>query len=165
MGLCRVWLQTLSDGLVRADQITGIDAHQTPALTGKPARWLLDVVLAVPTGSGRRDDWTVTALHGTVIQTENDPSPAAPALARLLAQLNVINAAGIISSSPVAERGARSESTNAQDRGRNSGRRWGAATVHPVRRARTRQAHRRGVPLNASCPAAVLVPGQRTRRS
>ena len=29
MGLSRVWLQTLGDGLVRADQITGIDAHQT----------------------------------------------------------------------------------------------------------------------------------------
>ena len=107
MGLSRVWLQTLGDGLVRADQITGIDAHQTPALTGKPARWLLDVVLAVPIGSGHRDGWTVTALHRTVIQTGNDPSPAAPALARLLAQLDVINAAGIISASLVTDRGAR----------------------------------------------------------
>ena len=105
MGLSRVWLQTLGDGLVRADQITGIDAHQTPALTGKPARWLLDVVLAVPIGSGHRDGWTVTALHRTVIQTGNDPSPAAPALARLLAQLDVINAAGIISASLVTDRG------------------------------------------------------------
>jgi hypothetical protein len=34
-------VQTLGDGLVRADQVTGIDAHQTPALTGKPSRWLL----------------------------------------------------------------------------------------------------------------------------
>ena len=74
MGLSRVWVQTLSDGLVRADQITGIDAHQTPALTGKPARWLLDVVLAVPIGSGHREGWTVTALHRTVIQTGHDPS-------------------------------------------------------------------------------------------
>ncbi len=96
MALGRVWVQTLGDGLVRADQITGIDAHQTPALTGKPARWLLDVVLAVPIGSGRREDWTVTALHRTLIQTGHDPSPAAPALARLLAQLDVIHAAGII---------------------------------------------------------------------
>src|SRR5689334_10018735 len=96
MGLNRVWLQTLGDGLVRADQITGIDAHQTPALTGKPARWLLDVVLAVPIGSGRRDDWAITALHRTVIQTPHDPTPAVAALARLLAQLDVINAAGII---------------------------------------------------------------------
>jgi len=113
MGLCRVWLQTLGDGLVRADQITGVDAHQTPALTGKPARWLLDVVLAVPIGSGRREDWTVTALHRTVIQTGNDPSAAAPALARLLAQLDVINAAGIISASLVTGRGAGGESGNA----------------------------------------------------
>ena len=106
MGLSRVWLQTLGDGLVRADQITGIDAHQTPALTGKPARWLLYVALVVPIGSGHRDGWTVTALHRTVIQTGNDPSPAAPALARLLAQLDVINPAGIISASLVTDRGA-----------------------------------------------------------
>jgi hypothetical protein len=109
MGLSRVWLQTLGDGLVRADQITGVDAHQTPALTGKPARWLLDVVLAVPIGSGRHGDWTVTALHRTVIQTGRDPSAAAPALARLLAQLDVINAAGIITASIVPERGAGGE--------------------------------------------------------
>ena len=96
MGLDRVWVQTLADGLLRADQITGIDAHQTPALTGKPARWLLDVVVAVPIGSGRREDWTVIALHRTLIQTGHDPSPATAALARLLAQLDVINAAGII---------------------------------------------------------------------
>jgi hypothetical protein len=89
-------VQTLADGLLRADQITGIDAHQTPALTGKPARWLLDVVVAVPIGSGRREDWTVTALHRTLIQTGHDPSPATAALARLLAQLDVINTAGII---------------------------------------------------------------------
>ena len=76
--------------------VTGIDAHQNPELTGKPARWLLDVVLAVPIGSGRHGDWTVTALHRTLIQTGHDPSPAAAALARLLAQLDVIHAAGII---------------------------------------------------------------------
>ena len=107
MGLSRVWLQTLGDGLVRADQITGVDAHQTPALTGKPARWLLDVVLGVPIGSGRREEWTVTALHRTVLQTAHDPSAAAPALARLLAQLDVINAAGIISASPVTDGGGK----------------------------------------------------------
>jgi hypothetical protein len=111
MGLSRVWLQTLGDGLVRADQITGIDAHQTPALTGKPARWLLDVVLAVPIGSGHREGWTVTALHRTVLQTGHDPGAAAPALARLLAQLDVINAAGIISASTVAEGGGHEPKT------------------------------------------------------
>src|ERR1043165_6099193 len=113
MGLERVWVQTLSDGLVRADQITGIDAHQTPALTGKPARWLLDVVLGVPIGSGHREGWTVTALHRTVIQTGQDTSPAAPALARLLAQLDLINAAGIITASPATDRGARGEGGSA----------------------------------------------------
>jgi len=41
MSLTTVWVQTQGDGLVRADQIIGIDAHQTPALSGKPARWLL----------------------------------------------------------------------------------------------------------------------------
>jgi hypothetical protein len=41
VSLSNVWVQTLGDGLVRADQVTGIDAHQTPALTGKPSRWLL----------------------------------------------------------------------------------------------------------------------------
>jgi len=47
VGLSNVWLQTAADGLVRADQVTGIEAHQTPALTGKPSRRLLDVVLPV----------------------------------------------------------------------------------------------------------------------
>ena len=102
MGLNRVWVQTLGDGLVRADQITGIDAHQTPAFSGKPARWLLDVVLAVPIGSGRREDWTISALHRTLVQTGHDPTPAPAALARLLAQLDVIGAAGIITATPDA---------------------------------------------------------------
>ena len=34
MSLVNVWIRTQSDGLVRADQIVGIDAHQTPALSG-----------------------------------------------------------------------------------------------------------------------------------
>jgi len=55
VSLTNVWVQTQSDGLVRADQITGIDAHQTPALSGKPARWLLDVVLGSSIGSGSRE--------------------------------------------------------------------------------------------------------------
>jgi hypothetical protein len=112
MGLGRVWVQTLGDGLVRADQITGIDAHQTPALTGKPARWLLDVVLSLPIGSGRREEWSVTALHRTLIQTGHDPSPAAAALARLLAQLDVINAAGIVTAG--VDRGALPRTENAE---------------------------------------------------
>jgi hypothetical protein len=54
VSLTSVWMQTAPDGLVRTDQVIGIEAHQTPALTGKPARWLLDVVLPVPIGSGTR---------------------------------------------------------------------------------------------------------------
>ena len=43
MSLTSVWLQTLGDGLVRADQVAGIDVHQTPALTGKaPAAYIGD---------------------------------------------------------------------------------------------------------------------------
>jgi hypothetical protein len=96
VGLSNVWVQTLADGLVRADQVTGIDAHQTPALTGKPSRWLLDVVLAMPIGSGSRDMWTINALHRTLIQTSQEPAGASAALARLLAQLDLISAAGVI---------------------------------------------------------------------
>jgi hypothetical protein len=96
MGLTNVWLQTQGDGLVRADQVTGIDAHQTPVISGKPARWLLDVVVSVPTGSGGREGWVVSALHRTLIQTSHDPGEAPAALARLLAQLDHVNAAGVI---------------------------------------------------------------------
>jgi len=49
--LTNVWVQTAADGLVRADQIVGIDAHQTPAPSTKPARWPLDVVLPASIGS------------------------------------------------------------------------------------------------------------------
>lgn len=41
--------------------------------------------------------WTVAALHRTLIQTGEDPGPAPLALARLLAQLDTISAAGFIS--------------------------------------------------------------------
>jgi len=99
VSLGNVWIRTQSDGLVRADQIVGIDAHQTPALSGKPARWLLDVVLPASVGSGHRDGWSVNALHRTLIQTSTDPGDAPTALARLLAQLDLTSAAGIISTS------------------------------------------------------------------
>jgi hypothetical protein len=109
VSLSNVWVQTLGDGLVRADQVTGIDAHQTPALPGKPSRWLLDVVLPAPIGSGTREEWGSTVLHRTLIQTADSPEPAPAALARLLAQLDLISAAGIISTSrkdPVDSPGA-----------------------------------------------------------
>jgi hypothetical protein len=96
VSLTSVWLQTQADGLVRADQVVGIDAHQTPALTGKVARWLLDVVLAAPVGSGQRGDWDLNVLHRTLVQTSQPPGDAPAVLARLLAQLDVINAAGIV---------------------------------------------------------------------
>jgi hypothetical protein len=96
VSLTNVWLQTWGDGVVRADQVIGIDGHQTPALTGKPAHWLLDVVLPASTGNGTRGDWTVTALHRTLVQTSQQPGDAATVLARLLAQLDTINAAGVI---------------------------------------------------------------------
>ena len=96
MGLTAVWLQTLGDGLVRADQVVGVDVHQTPALTGKAPHWLLDVVLPTSIGSGARGEWDLTTLHRTLIQTSTEPRDAAVVLARLLAQLDVINAAGIV---------------------------------------------------------------------
>jgi hypothetical protein len=81
---------------VRADQVTGIDAHQTPELSGKPSHWLLDVVLPTATGSGTRGDWGLGALHRTLVQTTQPPGDAPAVLARLLAQLDDVSAAGVI---------------------------------------------------------------------
>ncbi|GAA1290968.1 hypothetical protein GCM10009609_68920 [Pseudonocardia aurantiaca] len=105
MSLSNAWLQTQGDGLVRADQVVGIDAHQTPALTGKPGRWLLDVVLATPVGSGQRGDWGIDALHRTLVQTSQPPEDAPAELARLLSQLDAINAAGIVTVSTQGKAG------------------------------------------------------------
>jgi hypothetical protein len=99
VGLTKVWLQTAADGLVRADQVTGIGAHQTPELSGKPSRWLLDVVMPVSTGNVTREDWGITVLHRTLIQTSDDPGDAPAELARLLAQLDITAAAGVITTS------------------------------------------------------------------
>ena len=96
MSLTNVWLQTRGDGLVRADQVAGIEAHQTPELTGKPSYWLLDIVLPAPVGSGAGGELWINVLHRTLIQTSVDPGDAPVALARLLAQLHTISAAGII---------------------------------------------------------------------
>jgi hypothetical protein len=86
VSVTNVWVQTAADGMVRADQVVGIDAHPTPALSGNPARWLLDVVLPASIGSGTRDVWSATPVHRTLIQTAEDPTgDAAAALARLLA--------------------------------------------------------------------------------
>ena len=96
MSLVNVWVQTHSDGLVRADQVIGIEAHTTAGLRDTPSHWLLDVVLATSVGSGYREGWTVTALHRTLTQTAVAPEGASVALARLLAQLDGISAAGVI---------------------------------------------------------------------
>jgi hypothetical protein len=96
VSLTNVWVQTNADGLVRADQVVGVEAHTTAGLRDTPSHWLLDVVLTTSVGSGYREGWNVTALHRTLAQTGVAPRGASVALARLLAQLDVINAAGII---------------------------------------------------------------------
>jgi hypothetical protein len=94
--LANVWVQTHSDGLVRADHVIGIEAHSTAGLRDTPSHWLLDVVLATSVGSGYREAWTVTALHRTLAQTVSPPEGSPVALARLLARLDMISATGII---------------------------------------------------------------------
>jgi hypothetical protein len=110
MALTNVWLRTLADGLVRADQVVGVYAHPTPAGAGKPSHWLLDVVVPTNTGAGQNDSWVVGALHRTVIQTDQEPVDAGENLVRLLAQLDVINASGTVTAS-VGAAGARPSAT------------------------------------------------------
>ncbi len=108
MSLTNVWIQTQADGLVRADQVSGIEAHQTPALAGKPSHWLLDIVLPTVTGSGAHAGdgpvWAVGPVHRTVIQTPEHPGDAPAALARLLAQLDPVSATGVITAEIVGPR-------------------------------------------------------------
>ena len=96
MSLTNVWLRTLDDEIIRADQVVGIHSHYTPALVGKPACWLLDVFLLTPLGNGRPDGRGISALHRTLIQTPHAPTGAPATLARLLAQLDAIHATGVI---------------------------------------------------------------------
>jgi hypothetical protein len=96
VSLTNVWLRTLDDEMIRADQIVGIHTRYTPALVGKPACWLLDVFLRTPLGNGRPDGRGISALHRTLIQTPQAPTDAPAALARLLAQLDAIHATGVI---------------------------------------------------------------------
>ena len=96
MSLTNVWVQTHGDGLVRADQVIGIEAHTTAGLRDTPSHWLLDVVLATSVGSGFREGWNVTALHRTLAQTVSAPEGASVAMAQLLAQLDGISAAGVV---------------------------------------------------------------------
>lgn len=99
MGLPKVWVRTISDGLIRADHIVAISAHPTPALPGKAPHWLLDATLAVPVGSGSSDGWDVSALHRTLVQTRAEPVGAPEAFARLLAALQDADTAGIVTPS------------------------------------------------------------------
>ncbi|GAA5139342.1 hypothetical protein [Pseudonocardia adelaidensis] len=96
MSLANVWLQLLDGSLVRADQVTEITVHQTPEIAGKPSRWLLDVAVAVPVGSGDPSGWRTGPLHRTLAQTGRCPREASATLARLLAQLDAVDAAGIL---------------------------------------------------------------------
>jgi hypothetical protein len=138
VGLTKVWLQTAADGLVRADQVTGIGAHQTPELSGKPSRWLLDVVMPVSTGNVTREDWGITVLHRTLIQTSDDPGDAPAELARLLAQLDITAAAGVITTS----REGRDEVRGPASAGRRTPRRPARRppVIRPARRTPARPA-------------------------
>jgi hypothetical protein len=71
-------------------------AHRTAAFSGKPARWLLDVVLPVGQGAGTTAQWNLGASHRTLVQTADEPAGAAARLVHLLWQLDERDAAGIV---------------------------------------------------------------------
>jgi hypothetical protein len=96
MGLSKVWVRTFTDGLIRADAIIGLSTHQTPALSGKAAHWLLDATLAVSVGSGNIDGMDINVLHRTLIQTRSEPVGAIEAFAQLLSRLHDTDPAGIV---------------------------------------------------------------------
>jgi hypothetical protein len=106
MGLATVWLDTLSDGLVRADMVVGIDVHRTPEIGGKPSHWLVDAVLPTGIGGGGPDGWMLGPTHRTLVQTDDEPREAPAQLARLLAHLDAADAAGVISVSTQTRRTA-----------------------------------------------------------
>jgi hypothetical protein len=115
VSLTNVWLRTLDDELIRADQIVGIHTHYTPALVGKPACWLLDVLLLTPLGNGRPDGRAPSALHRTLIHTPQPPTDAPTALARLLAQLDAIHATGVITTTTADPTPSDSDTITAPD--------------------------------------------------
>jgi hypothetical protein len=86
----------IDGSLVRADQVTEITLHQTPEIAGKPSRWLLDVAVAVPVGGGDPSGWRTGPLHRTLTQTDRCPREAPAALARMLTQLDAVDATGIV---------------------------------------------------------------------
>lgn len=100
MALTKVWIRTLADGLIRADQVVGLHTHAAPSVAGTPQRWLVDAVLSVPAGSGTPEEWHMTVLHRTLLQTDRRPLAAPETLARLLASLDEADAAGVITPMP-----------------------------------------------------------------
>src|SRR5436305_958218 len=106
MGLSRVWVQTVADGLVRADCIIGITTHPTPSVAGKSSRWLLDIVVSAATGSGTAGSWVSGPLHRTLAQFDHAPGTATTDLARTLARLDAADAAGVVTVERVRGPGA-----------------------------------------------------------
>jgi hypothetical protein len=96
MGLHQVWIRTLDDGLVRADQVVEVLAHQTTAFAGKPSRWLLDVVTLASQGGGTAGHWNLGASHRTLVQTDDEPHGTTHRLVELLWELDTDDAAGIV---------------------------------------------------------------------
>ncbi|PXY19398.1 hypothetical protein [Prauserella muralis] len=145
MGLDRIWIRTLSDGLVRADQVIGISNHRTPALSGKPGRWLVTASLAVPAGSGTAEGWDMTNLHRTLVQADQEPRQAPEELARLLARLSTMDVAGVVV--PVVYGPGRSEvrfdfapfdSDHSSDHSKGNGAGNGNGNGHPATAERLR---------------------------
>lgn len=97
MSLEHVWLQMCDGGLVRADRISEIVVRPAPAAPGGRPRWLIDVVVPTPAGAGDRHGWRTGSLHRTLAQSQDEPTDAPTALARLLAQLDGLDVAGVVS--------------------------------------------------------------------
>ncbi|MCF7547857.1 hypothetical protein [Pseudonocardia sp. WMMC193] len=95
MSLAKVWLQLRDGDLVRADRVDEITVHPVPRSSG-PERWLVDVVVPVETGAGDRGGWRSGPLHRTLAQCDGEPHGAQVALARLLARLDELDAAGVV---------------------------------------------------------------------
>lgn len=102
MGLDKVWIRTTADGLLRTDQIIGLDVHPSPIVEGRHPHWLVDATLAVPAGGGGEDSWNLTLLRRTLLQTDTEPLGAEESLARLLASVSQVDASGIITPSLAA---------------------------------------------------------------
>lgn len=96
LSLDKVWIRTVADGLLRADQIVGLDTRASPLADGRSPHWLLDAALAVPSGGGGEDGWNLTLMRRTLLQTDSEPLAAEETLARLLASLSEVDASGIV---------------------------------------------------------------------